>query len=196
VVLRYRHNLPMRSLILTLALVGAMTSIALAEEPTDIAGLLKGKLVIPTDAGFSDYAPEKAKPADFFVLYFSAHWCPTCKKTTPRLVEMFEKERERHQNFEFVFISSDRSEDEMLQYMRGYRMPWPALKFGEKENAAILLKHAGRGIPCVVVLDREGNEVASSFEAGKYLGPFKPLETLAKLLDEKKAQGTLVGLRD
>jgi len=186
----------MRRLFLTLALAAAMHSIAAGNEPTDVAELLKGKLVIPTDNGFVPYAPEKATPPDYFVFYFSAHWCPTCKKSTPRVVEMFAKERERHQNFEFVFVSSDRSEDEMLQYMRGYRMPWPALKFDQKASTAALLKHAGRGIPCVVVLDREGHEVASSFEAGKYLGPFKPLQTLARLLDEKKTQGSLVGLRD
>ncbi len=186
----------MRSLILNLALAGAMTTIGIADEPTNVMEMLKGKLVAPTDYGFVTHSMETTKAPDYVVLYLSAHWCPTCKKTTPRLVDLYKKEREQHQNFEFVFISSDRSEEEMLQYMRGYRMPWPALRFGEKENIASLLKYAGRGIPCVVVLDREGKEVASSFEAGKYLGPFKPIQTLTKLLDEKKAQGTLVGLRD
>jgi len=186
----------MRPLFLTLALMTAMLPMAVAEEPTDVGTLLQGKLVTPTDTGFVAYAPEKATSHDFYVLYFSASWCPTSKNTTPRIVDLYKKERERHQNFEFVFISSDRSEEEMLQYMRGYRMIWPALKFDKKMVAPALLKPAGRGIPCVVVLDSEGNEVASSFEAGKYLGPFKPLETLAKLLDEKKAQETLVGLRD
>lgn len=186
----------MRPLIFTLLLVGTLSSGAVAEETIDVAAITKGKLVKPTETGFEAYVPQKAETADFYVFYFSAHWCPTCKKTTPRVVDMYKKERERHPNFEFIFVSSDRSEEEMLQYMRGYRMPWPALKFEEREHASSILKQAGRGIPCVVVLDREGKEVASSFEAGKYLGPFKPLQTLAKLLDEKKSQGTLVGLRD
>merc|ERR1712100_287490 len=49
-------------------------------------------------------------------LYFSAHWCPPCKAFTPKLAETYKKLKQRAQDggrkddFEFVFVSSDRDQ--------------------------------------------------------------------------------------
>ncbi|KAK0074992.1 hypothetical protein PV326_011971, partial [Microctonus aethiopoides] len=41
-------------------------------------------------------------------VYFSAHWCPPCRAFTPQLVDTYQRIRERGQNFEVIFVSSDR----------------------------------------------------------------------------------------
>ncbi len=160
-----------------------------AFKPRPLADILEGKLVRLN--GNAVEPGEFNDRLDYVVLYFSAHWCPTCRKVTPRLVEFYSEQRKEHKNFEVVFISSDRNEKEMLQYMRGYEMPWLALKFAEKAKTPEIKRCAGRGVPCVVVLDSNGREIAHSFEGGKYQGPMKPLQKLAKILDGK---GPLVGM--
>lgn len=164
-------------------------------ESGNVADFLSTRLVKPSETGFHSVSLKPTQNPSYLVLYFSAHWCPACKKITPRLVEFYEEQRKRHDNFEFVFVSSDRSEEDMRQYMTGYRMPWAALKFSEKIENKSILKHAGRGIPCIVVVDNNGIVVASSFEDGKYQGPMKPVETLARILDDERAQRALAVTR-
>jgi len=162
------------------------------EKDFNVVEFLSTRLVKPGNMGFEATTLESSNSErKFVVLYFSAHWCPACKKITPRLVEFYNEKRKHHSNFEFVFVSSDRSEEEMFQYMKGYRMPWAALKFSEKIEDKSILKHAGRGIPCVVVIDPDGEVIASSFEEGKYQGPIKPVESLARILDDQRAQKAL-----
>ena len=169
------------------------TGVATEEKNTaTFINFLAENTVKPTEDGFERCVLNLSKSdPGYIVLYFSAHWCPSCKKVTPRLVDFYEEQKKKHDNFEFVFVSSDRDENEMMQYMRGYRMPWAGLKFEQKIVDKEILKLAGRGIPCIVVIDSEGKVVASSFEGGKYQGPMKPVETLAKIMDDERATRAL-----
>jgi nucleoredoxin len=52
-------------------------------------------------------------------LYFSAHWCPPCRGFTPKLCEWyanFKKTHEKKDDFELVFVSSDRDEQSFKEY--------------------------------------------------------------------------------
>lgn len=42
------------------------------------------------------------------LLYFSAHWCPPCRKFTPLLAEGYKNSTKN--NYDMIFISHDRSE--------------------------------------------------------------------------------------
>ncbi|KAJ9591496.1 hypothetical protein L9F63_001982, partial [Diploptera punctata] len=42
-------------------------------------------------------------------IYFSAHWCPPCKAFTPQLIDTYSKVRGKGNDFEVIFVSSDRS---------------------------------------------------------------------------------------
>ena len=63
-------------------------------------------------------------------LYFSAHWCPPCRAFTPMLAQWY-KENKRD-DFEIVFISSDRDEAGFNDYFD--TMPWKALPFADREK--------------------------------------------------------------
>jgi nucleoredoxin len=149
-----------------------------------VGALLFGhKLVVPGPAGFVD-APAAAAAPDYYAIYFSAGWCAPCHKFTPQLVEFYRQNKENHANFEVVFVSSDHSERDMLNYMKQFSMPWPALRFEDAKSPDVD-RYAGDGIPCLVVVDAEGKVVSNSYINGKYVGPQQPMQALGKLLASK-----------
>ena len=118
---------------------------------------------------------------DHYAIYYSAHWCPPCRKFTPQLVSFYNSYSKRHDNFEIIFVSSDRSEDEMEDYIKTANMPWPALKFGQRDHPAT--RYSGRGIPCLVLLDNNGNVLADSYVGNRYVGPTSVMNQLKEKLD-------------
>jgi nucleoredoxin len=67
--------------------------------------------------GSTILATEALKDAEFVLVYFSAHWCPPCREFTPLLKQFYENHHEK-KKFEVVFMSLDKSEEEMLDYFR------------------------------------------------------------------------------
>ncbi len=63
-------------------------------------------------------------------LYFSAHWCPPCRGFTPMLKRAFEMAQTS--NTAVIFVSSDRSIPEQLEYMRQAHGNWPAVRAGSE----------------------------------------------------------------
>ncbi len=115
---------------------------------------------------------------EYYAIYFSAGWCGPCRRFTPSLVEFYENYHEKHKNFEVIFVSSDRSEDDMEGYMKEAGMPWPALDFSKKQRVRELTRYSESGIPNLVVVDRDGKVLSKSYVNGKYEGPSKVLADL------------------
>jgi len=120
---------------------------------------------------------------DYYAIYYSAHWCPPCRKFTPQLVSFYNSYSKRHKNFELIFVSSDRSEDDMENYMKSANMPWFALEFGQRGHPAT--RYAGNGIPCLVLLDNNGKVLANSYSGGRYVGPTPVMNQLKETLDQQ-----------
>jgi nucleoredoxin len=96
----------------------------------------------------------------YTALYFSAHWCPPCRMFTPKLVEWYNNFKPKHPDFELVFVSSDRDQAAMEEYIKGDNMPWPAVKFDQAQNETFR-KFGSSGIPYLVLIDNEGNAVTA-----------------------------------
>ena len=127
---------------------------------------------------FNDDPLEKKK---LIALFFSAQWCSYCRKFTPELVQFYNRVAAAHPEFEIVFMSSDKSAPAMEKYMRDMQMPWPAVRFEKLAEKEALRKYAGSGIPCLVVIDREGRVVSDSYIDGNYRGPSKVLADLDQI---------------
>ena len=55
----------------------------------------------------------------YVAYYYSASWCPPCRKTTPPLVKEYQRMLSAEgMPVEIVLVGSDRSERDMLDYMR------------------------------------------------------------------------------
>lgn len=123
---------------------------------------------------------------DYLLLYFSAHWCPPCKAFTPKFAEFYNTHG-GGKLFHAVLVSSDRSESDMLAYMREAKMPWPAVQFSSASSEALQDIYSGDGIPRLVLVDPQGSVIADSFDGKKYIGPQHVLEYLKEQLKGSKA---------
>jgi len=93
----------------------------------------------------------------YLMLYFSAHWCPPCKAFTPVLSEAYTKLKAERDDFELVFVSSDRNEESFQEYFD--EMAFCALPFEYRDEKSALSKKFGvRGIPCLIMLGPVSNE--------------------------------------
>jgi nucleoredoxin len=152
--------------------------------PTNkIADRLEGKLVVCNGRDLERFDASKLKDKKYLAVYFSASWCGPCKKFTPRLVDWYKQQKAELDKFEVIFVSRDESKEEMLKYMKEDGMPWPALSFAKaKQENSLLEKYAGRGIPCLVIINGEGKVLSHSYKGDEYIGPSKVMKDLEGLL--------------
>jgi nucleoredoxin len=91
-------------------------------------------------------------------IYFSAHWCPPCRMFILMLNEWYQNFKANHpkkDEFELIFVSSDRDEASYKEYIA--EMDFPALAYSErklKENLSSKFKV--QGIPTLVFVDETG----------------------------------------
>ncbi|CAN0892984.1 Probable nucleoredoxin 1 [Linum grandiflorum] len=89
------------------------------------------------------------------LLYFSAHWCAPCRKFTPKLIKAYHEIKPKsNNNFEVIFISSDRDQPSFDEYFS--TMPWLAVPFDPDTKTVIQKKFKIAGIPAVVAIGPNG----------------------------------------
>lgn len=122
----------------------------------------------------------------FYGLYYSASWCGPCRQFTPQFVAAYRLIKQRHPEFEVVFVSADRSAGAMKDYIVEDRMPWLALKYDEAQRDGELRRYGGPGIPCLVLVDPAGVVLSDSFEGDNYVGPGKVLADAQRLMAQAR----------
>lgn len=131
-------------------------------------------------------AVPKGSLADKKVLafYFSAHWCPPCRAFTPSLAETYAKLKKKHPNFELIFVSSDKNEAAMEEYMKWGKMSYPAIAYNNIKQAKDVRALGARGIPYLVVVDADGKELAGKGQE-EWVHPSDIVPKLEKILAQK-----------
>lgn len=130
-------------------------------------------------------------------LYFSAQWCVPGNKFTPKLISIYQKIKEMltkddvdHQDFEIVYVSSDRNEIEFNSQFSS--MPWLALPFGDIAIKNLAKYFDIRGIPSLVILGPNGKTVTKNgrnlinlYQQNAYPFTEARVELLEKKMDEE-----------
>uniref|UniRef100_A0A915B063 Thioredoxin domain-containing protein n=1 Tax=Parascaris univalens TaxID=6257 RepID=A0A915B063_PARUN len=96
-------------------------------------------------------------------LYFSAHWCPPCRQFTPVLKDFYEELD--GEAFEIVFVSFDRSENDLKEYMEEAHGDWYFIPFGSDEIQELAKKFDVSGIPALVVIKSNGDVITKNGRA-------------------------------
>jgi hypothetical protein len=145
-----------------------------------MANQLRNKLVIWKDGQLQPYDENILSTKKIFILYYSASWSAPGQQFTPWLIDFYKKFVVAHPGFEVIYISDDRSADEMADYMKTSGMPWPALAWDRTPQEPTLTHYAGPVIPSMALLDGAGGLHSSSYEGKNYLGPRHVIADLAK----------------
>lgn len=147
----------------------------LTKDIEDVLVTLKGSRFAALPGGSLD-------KVRYYAIYYSAHWCPPCRKFTPELVSAYNELKPKHPEFELIFVSSDKDEEAMRDYMKGEKMPWPAARYDRGQTNRALKSYSERGIPNLVFVSADGEVLSASYVGGKYAGPRKVLKDIrAKL---------------
>ena len=115
----------------------------------------------------------------YTLLYFSAYWCPPCKRFTPKFIKFYNAYGE-DRPFNVIFISSDKSEADMFTYMRETKMPWSAVPYNSPLVKILREEFSYSGIPNLVLIDEKGNVISNCYQGRRYLGPQRVLDALIK----------------
>eukprot|EP00929_Paragymnodinium_shiwhaense_P028932 TRINITY_DN16695_c0_g1_i1.p2 TRINITY_DN16695_c0_g1~~TRINITY_DN16695_c0_g1_i1.p2 ORF type:complete len:202 (+),score=38.69 TRINITY_DN16695_c0_g1_i1:81-608(+) len=105
------------------------------------------------------------------MLYFSAHWCPPCRRFTPQLAKAYTASPLADKEMTVIFVSSDQNDKGFQEYYG--EMPWLALPFSDKNKKAELSqKYSVQGIPSLIIIDADAKLVTANgrSEYLKYFG--------------------------
>ncbi|GMT14823.1 hypothetical protein PFISCL1PPCAC_6120, partial [Pristionchus fissidentatus] len=96
----------------------------------------------------------------YVIFYFSAHWCPPCRRFSKILKKFYDECRSIRSDIEVVFVSSDRSDSEMREYL-SVQSDWFYIPFGHTSISDLSRRFGVGGIPCVVVVSPSGEVITS-----------------------------------
>ena len=91
--------------------------------------------------------------------YFSAHWCPPCRNFAPIPKAAYDEYSEESNDVEIVFVSSDRSLEDMTEYMKASHGSWLGLPYNFKLCASLKSWFSIQGIPVLIVCKNDGQVI-------------------------------------
>jgi hypothetical protein len=145
--------------------------LALSVSISGLAAQTGNPVLVPHAADLVALHNEQIEPfnsgkflnAPYTVLYYSAGWCPDCRRFSPALVDAYAHQTNGLPRFEVLLISQDKNAEGMLKYMQTEKMQWPALAYEKVKGAQDLKKlYSGHGIPCLSVINAKGDVVLQS----------------------------------
>jgi thiol-disulfide isomerase/thioredoxin len=128
--------------------------------PSRVFEDLQGKLVDPRTGAAVSFTPASAP--SYFVFYRGAGWCGPCRQFSPSLVKFYKEAKAKYSNFEFFFISGDKTPAEMASYSREMGFGWSTVPPARQPQMQIVNRLFSSLIPQFVVTDPQGNVLIDS----------------------------------
>ncbi len=82
-------------------------------------------------------------------------------------MEWYKNEIAMINDVEMIWFNRDSDEDAMENWMKKESMPWPMIKFRNKDKVKEVAMHAGRAVPNYVMVDANNEIVANGLSAIK-----------------------------
>lgn len=101
--------------------------------PPAMVEVFIGRALVNKDGDVID--PEVALRNKVVGIYFSAGWCPPCRDFTPILCDFYTElveEADVPAQLEIVFVSSDKSTEDMVEYYHDMHGDWLALPWTDQ----------------------------------------------------------------
>jgi len=171
------HSL--KSTIAIFLLLAASVLSAQAAFPTSLEGKLQR--LDPATGELRPYQIQAGAEIKYYMIYFGASWCGPCRRLNPTLVKFYNETKPNHPEFEFIFVTADRSREAMHRYIKDGQMPWPVISWEERSWIADDRDLRFQNIPYMAMLDQDGNLVAAN-EMGSF---HMPIPKLINNLQEK-----------
>jgi thiol-disulfide isomerase/thioredoxin len=168
-----------------LCLAAALALLTAPASAGTFTDSLDGKLVRLVDGKVKKVPKGHLAQKKVIALYYAAQWCPPCRAFTPELVKEYAKLAAEHPEFELILVSQDNNEKAIEEYMAESSINFPALQFDAIASNPTVSKMASSGIPHLVVVDADGNEMLGKGEKD-WVHPTTILTRLQKLLASGK----------
>lgn len=117
----------------------------------DLVKLSEGKLV----------AAKTTKSPKYYVLYYSAYWCPPCRMMAPGSVKKFNTYVKGSKNIELILTSVDNSDADLIKWSKLENFPWLMTKPSKTRSNAIAKKFSPASYPHMVIIDSNGKKISS-----------------------------------
>jgi hypothetical protein len=122
----------------------------------------------------------KLTDKEYTFIYYASNASEECRKFTPELIKFY-SENKTAAGIEIIFVSLDKTENDMKEQIKAMSIPFPTVDYKEIANSGIT-RFAGQELPSLVLLDKEGNIVADCYEGKKYMGPGKVLDKFKEIM--------------
>ena len=144
---------------------------------------LNGQTLAKLEGDWTQISADSALSGKTIVcFYFSAHWCPPCRAFTPMLKDAYEEFLEESEGLEIVFVSSDRTAEDMKNYMNESHGKWLAISHNSELGKALKTKFGVQGIPALIVCKSDGSVLTKEGRADvQKAGPEAMKQWLKKL---------------
>ena len=127
----------------------------------------KKKLALGQPAPLFSYPGYKEQksygPKDFrgkiLLIDFWASWCGPCRKEIPNLKKIYDEFKDK--GVEFLSVSIDKDESDWAKAVVAEQMPWKQV-LAPKAGQDTMHEYQFRGIPYIVLLDKDGKFVAKN----------------------------------
>ena len=121
---------------------------------------LKGQSLKSLEGDWNDVPADLSlESKKLIAFYFSAHWGPPCRNFAPILKAAYDEYSEESNDIEIVFVSSERSLEDMKEYMKTSLGSWLALPYNSKPCASLKSRFNIQGIPAVIVCKNDGQVI-------------------------------------
>lgn len=129
-----------------------------------------GKTIELVGTTFDDEAFDaKSLKGQVIIVDFWATWCGPCRKAIPELQELYDKHNA--DGLEIVSVSLDKDLDALATFLDETDMPW--IHLAGDETSKMAENYGVRGIPSMLLVDRQGKILAQQHHAGQFIDQLK-----------------------